>query len=137
MLFIDMLHFFVVIYYYCASICVLLYMYLCLLCVYTCVLYIRPTPSLEELEQAAFQFCDMQWIDVWDSFNGPHPHPYTWDFQLPERCFETLYIITLLEKGFGFDRHDRSITFAREVTSYNILLHLSIVSKGRLCVYNE
>ena len=42
-------------------------------------------------------------------------HQYTYTSQLPYRCLEALYIVTLLEKGFGFERDDRSITYALEV----------------------
>lgn len=75
----------------------------------------RPTPSLEELETAAFQFCGLQWETVLADLQGAKPHPYTRAELLPNRCFEALYIITLLEKGFAFDRHTRTITYALEV----------------------
>lgn len=57
----------------------------------------------------------MNWKDLYEEFSERNPHPYTREDQLADRCFETLYIVTLLERGFGFDRHEHSITFAREV----------------------
>ncbi|RYH16494.1 hypothetical protein EON65_29995 [archaeon] len=74
-----------------------------------------PNPSLAELEAAALNFCSMNWPILKQSAQGANQHPYTLDTQLADRCFEVLYIITLLEKGFGFDREDRSITYALEV----------------------
>ena len=74
-----------------------------------------PSPSLAELEAAALDFCAMDWRGLERSAQGANQHPYTLDSQLADRCFEVLYIITLLEKGFGFDREDRSITYALEV----------------------
>eukprot|EP00981_Chlorochromonas_danica_P014747 scaffold8739_cov173-Ochromonas_danica.AAC.6 len=74
-----------------------------------------PAPSLDEIESAAMTFCGMEWSSLYEAFQGPAKHPWTATDQLQDRCFEVLYIITLLEKGFGFDRHGRSITFALEV----------------------
>lgn len=84
-------------------------------------LFLRPKPSLSDLEMAAFQFCGWNWEELFDSFVNNNPHPFTRQSQLHDRCFESLYIITLLEKGFGFDRHERSITFALEVRLF--ILH--------------
>lgn len=42
-------------------------------------------------------------------------HPYTQEVQLGDRCYESLYVLVLLERGFGFHRHGRNITFALEV----------------------
>lgn len=61
------------------------------------------------------KFCGMDWESLYEEFTERNPHPYTRESQLADRCFEVLYVITLLEKGFGFDRHDRSITYALEV----------------------
>lgn len=77
----------------------------------------RPKPSLRDLESATMRFCGWQWDTLYNSFVGGNKHPYTRDGQLQDRCFESLYILTLLEKGFGFDRDERSITFALEVSS--------------------
>jgi hypothetical protein len=74
-----------------------------------------PSPSLDEIGAAAATFCSMDWAELEGQAHGPSRHPFTAPDQLHDRCFEVLYIITLLEKGFGFDRHDRSITYALEV----------------------
>jgi hypothetical protein len=57
----------------------------------------------------------MHWDELYSSFHGPNRHPYTASNQLHDRCFEVLYIVTLLEKGFGFDKHGRNIIYALEV----------------------
>lgn len=75
----------------------------------------RPTPSLEEMEEAAISFCGLEWDSLLKEFKESKTHPYTREAQLPDRCFEALYIITLLEKGFAFDRFSRTITYALEV----------------------
>lgn len=53
-------------------------------------------------------------------------HQFTRTSQLPNRCIEGLYLVTLLQDGFGFDVDDRRITYALEV-SYKLpqvmLLH--------------
>ncbi len=75
----------------------------------------RPQPTIEEVEQAALEFCGMLWSNLYEEYTDRNPHPYTRENQVSDRCFEILYIVTLLERGFGFDRHERSITFAQEV----------------------
>lgn len=75
-----------------------------------------PKPNLNELEMAAIQFCSWSWPELYDEVVNHRPHPYTREGQLHERCFESLYIITLLEKGFAFDKTERTITYALEVS---------------------
>jgi hypothetical protein len=85
-----------------------------------------PKPTLAEVEEAAIQFCSQHWSKVSELFHQDR-HPYTRDIQLHDRCFESLYIITLLEKGFGFDRHERTITYALEVrNTSNIYIYIYI-----------
>lgn len=74
-----------------------------------------PAPTLHEIESAAVAFCGMDWNQLKADFHGANQHAWTTPEQLPDRCFEVLYIITLLEKGFGFHRFERNITFALEV----------------------
>mmetsp|Transcript_1039 Transcript_1039/g.1717 ORF Transcript_1039/g.1717 Transcript_1039/m.1717 type:complete len:572 (-) Transcript_1039:896-2611(-) len=75
-----------------------------------------PNPSIVELEEAAMNFCSLDWTTV----EHGSKHKYTYPAQLPYRCLEALYIITLLDKGFGFDRHGRSITLALEVAGKEV-----------------
>jgi hypothetical protein len=83
--------------------------------VFFCVLCCdRPNPSIAELETAAEEFCAMPWANV-SAMHRDNKHPHTYKGQLPDRCMQSLYIVTLLEKAFGFDRHERSITLALEV----------------------
>lgn len=74
-----------------------------------------PAPSLHEVEEAAHHFCGMSWDALKADYEGVDRHAWTTPEQLSDRCFEVLYIITILEKGFGFDKFARSITFALEV----------------------
>jgi len=74
-----------------------------------------PTPTLAELEAAVLKFCALPWADVEHAYYNSKPHSFTYPAQLPYRCLEALYIVTLLDKGFGFDRHARDITLALEV----------------------
>ncbi len=43
------------------------------------------------------------------------PHMYTKHDQLPHRCLDAIYLLTLLESGFGFKRNDSRLTLALEV----------------------
>jgi hypothetical protein len=94
---------------------------LCLLCL------CRPTPTLAELEEAVINFCALPWADVEHAYYNGKPHSYTYPAQLPYRCLEALYIVTLLEKGFGFDRHARDITLALEVSGKEVEWTLGFV----------
>jgi GDA1/CD39 (nucleoside phosphatase) family len=47
-------------------------------------------------------------------------HPYTKDSKLAYRCMEALYMVTLLEHGFGFDGQSRNITLALEVSGNEV-----------------
>jgi hypothetical protein len=57
----------------------------------------------------------MPWEELYAKFIHSKPPKFTREDQLGDRCFETLYIITILEKGFAFDKYSRSITYALEV----------------------
>lgn len=68
------------------------------------------------------KFCETEWEPLLEEFRR-RPNVWTFESQLPDRCFESLYIITILERGFAFDRFSRSITYALEVnTVYPFLL---------------
>mmetsp|Transcript_27338 Transcript_27338/g.37558 ORF Transcript_27338/g.37558 Transcript_27338/m.37558 type:complete len:166 (+) Transcript_27338:1362-1859(+) len=75
----------------------------------------RPNPTIQELSEAADQFCSIQWADLQKKFEGDEKHLYTRTMQLPFRCLEALYMVTLLESGFGFSTDKRQITLALEV----------------------
>eukprot|EP00428_Durinskia_dybowskii_P066965 CAMPEP_0170365636 /NCGR_PEP_ID=MMETSP0117_2-20130122/6004_1 /TAXON_ID=400756 /ORGANISM="Durinskia baltica, Strain CSIRO CS-38" /LENGTH=547 /DNA_ID=CAMNT_0010620199 /DNA_START=104 /DNA_END=1747 /DNA_ORIENTATION=+ len=74
-----------------------------------------PNPSISELRVATDKFCALPWEEVHDKHSAGVGHQWTYNSQLPYRCMEALYIVTLLEKGFGFDPDSRSITLALEV----------------------
>jgi hypothetical protein len=82
---------------------------------------IRPRSSIDEIEAATHEFCKIPWDYAKENFLGKK-HKYTSDSQLHYRCLESLYIVTLLEHGFGFDGGDQKITLAVEVISSVIYL---------------
>ena len=43
-------------------------------------------------------------------------HTYTKNQQLPNRCLEGLYIVTLLEHGYGLEGTHQNITLALDVS---------------------
>ena len=63
---------------------------------------------------AAHQFCSFQWEALKEEFDS-NKHAYTRTFQLPQRCVESLYMVTLLERGFGLDEDYKGVTIALEV----------------------
>lgn len=75
---------------------------------------LRPNPSIDDLEDASLQFCDIPWNEIYSSHQN-NSHQMTNDDKLPNRCVEALYITTLLEDGFGFRGTHRGITLALEV----------------------
>lgn len=69
-----------------------------------------PTPSLDELHNALYGLCSRSWYgDLYDIQHNSHK--YTRAEVLPHRCFESVYMVTLLRDGFGFDPSARDITF--------------------------
>jgi hypothetical protein len=83
----------------------------------------RPQASIDELEEAAFSFCSMQWGDLLDQ-HLINRHPTTGLSKLPYRCVEALYITTLLEDGFGFRGTHRGISIAQEVVLFKLSCRL-------------
>lgn len=64
------------------------------------------------------------------------------------RCYESVFMITLLIDGFGFDPHSRDITFAFDVNGqevewtlgmalYTYAASQSLSADGRSCYVNE
>ncbi len=80
-----------------------------------------PRSSIVELEAAVLDFCALEWQDVRQRFDE-QAHPYTMSSQLSARCLEALYMVLLLEKGFGFHPEERSITYALEVNTLFIFV---------------
>lgn len=68
-----------------------------------------PNPSIGELSSALNSLCSRSWQD--DLYNVRDTHEYTAEEVLPERCFESVYLVTLLKDGFGFAEDSRDITF--------------------------
>ena len=60
-----------------------------------------PSPSLEVIRAATRAFCSMEWNYIETELRGLHK--WTWDHQMPHRCFEVVAINTLLRDGWGFD----------------------------------
>ena len=73
-----------------------------------------PTPSIEELSQALSTFCGREWTgDLEDIQHTAHIHSRA--EILPHRCFESVYLVTLLRDGYGFHPSSRDITFSFHV----------------------
>jgi len=57
-----------------------------------------PSPTLGAIREAAEALCAMPWTAV---SAGPID-PHTTAEKLPMRCFDALYVVSLLEHGYGF-----------------------------------
>lgn len=69
-----------------------------------------PNPSIGELTDALDHLCSRNWYG--DLENIQHnSHEFTRAEVLPDRCFEAVYMVTLLRDGFGFEWDSRDITF--------------------------
>lgn len=84
-----------------------------------------PISNLRELNEAAHIFCEMDWHDVNGTFNhsvnvNRTKHKKTSSSGLPYRCFESLYLLLLLEEGFGFGLDERSVTLALKVEGVEV-----------------
>ena len=75
-----------------------------------------PSPKLNDIQKAAYSFC----ASGWDTVSSYERHQYTKPTQLQNRCFESLYISTLLEHGFGIDGNQRMVTLALEVEGIEV-----------------
>jgi hypothetical protein len=75
-----------------------------------------PTPKLNIIEKAAHSFCAVSWEQI----QKAEKHKYTRSHQLHSRCFEGLYISTLLEHGFGIDGSQKMVTLALEVEGVEV-----------------
>ena len=69
-----------------------------------------PNPSIEELYNALDGLCSRQWQGDLEEIKH-EAHPFTKADNLPHRCMEAVYIVTLLRDGFGFAPESRDITF--------------------------
>jgi len=69
-----------------------------------------PTPSISDLTQALDILCSRDWNDDLAQIQD-NAHKFTRSSVLPDRCFESVYMVTLLRDGFGFDLDSRDITF--------------------------
>ena len=72
-----------------------------------------PRPNMNEMFAAAKQFCSLEWSSLLPSQSTLHV--YTRAEGLPHRCFEVIYISTILTKGFGLDENGRNVTFAYDI----------------------
>lgn len=78
-----------------------------------------PTPTINELQTAVAQFCQLSWDHVQRNMI-PNAHAWTRDDQLPSRCLETTYLLTLLHHGFGVGLESRDIELALEVKGFEV-----------------
>ena len=84
-----------------------------------------PRPSIHDLKQAVNRFCAADWSEaqLWLD----RAHRYTQDRNVPNRCVESMYIVTLLEYGFGYDPHSQDITFALNIEGREVEWTLGFV----------
>jgi len=69
-----------------------------------------PRPSIEELSDALDGLCSRSWKGDLEEIQH-QAHQFTRAEVLPHRCFESVYMVTLLRDGFGFHPQSRDITF--------------------------
>ncbi|GKY95916.1 hypothetical protein MPSEU_000552200 [Mayamaea pseudoterrestris] len=69
-----------------------------------------PNPSMQELADALDGLCSRSWTNDLELVQHD-AHQYTRADILPHRCLESVYLVTLLKDGFGFDSSSREITF--------------------------
>lgn len=69
-----------------------------------------PTPSIQELFDALEGMCSRSWQGDLEEIQHA-AHAFTRPEVLPHRCLESVYMVTLLRDGFGFDPESRDITF--------------------------
>ena len=84
-----------------------------------------PTPTLYELKEAVESFCETHWEEAKTWLN--RAHRYTQDRNVPNRCVESMYMVTLLEHAFGYDEHGRNITFALNIEGQEVEWTLGFV----------
>lgn len=68
-----------------------------------------PNPSIQELHDALDGLCSRDWEE--DMAMQIGTHSFTREDVLPHRCIESVFMVTLLKDGFGFDPSSRDITF--------------------------
>lgn len=78
-----------------------------------------PSPTLEELSMAIPHLCELQWNGDLE-FYQHSTHKYTRPDILPHRCFEAVYLVTLLRDGYGFDPRTRDISYIFDVQSSEV-----------------
>ena len=75
-----------------------------------------PTPTLYELKEAVESFCETTGKK---QRRGLIAHRYTQDRNVPNRCVESMYMVTP-EHAFGYDEHGRNITFALNIEGQEV-----------------
>jgi hypothetical protein len=90
-----------------------------------------PSPPLQVVSKASERFCRSEWAHVSSPGIGD-AHGWTWASQLPHRCFETVFIATLLGDGMGFDKEARQVTFAQGLAGTEVewTLGFALASKA-------
>lgn len=69
-----------------------------------------PRPSIDELSNALDGLCSRHWKGDLEDIQH-NAHQFTRAAVLPHRCFESVYMVTLLRDGFGFAPESRDIEF--------------------------
>ena len=77
-----------------------------------------PTPTLTEIKEAVQSFCSNDWTTA-QTWMG-RAHRYTTDRNVPNRCIEASYVVTLMEHGFGIDANSRNIRIALNIEGHEV-----------------
>lgn len=77
-----------------------------------------PTPTLTEMREAVQSFCSSDWTKA-QTWMG-RVHRYTHDHNVPNRCIEASYIVTLMEHGFGIDANSRNVRIALNIEGHEV-----------------
>jgi len=93
-----------------------------------------PTPSIDELTEALDGLCSRKWKGDLEEIQH-EAHEHTRAEVLPDRCFESVYLVTLLRDGFGFHPSSRDITFSFHVdgseVEWSMGLAMSLYARQR------
>jgi hypothetical protein len=70
-----------------------------------------PSPTIQDLATALDSLCSRHWQGDLQLIQH-EAHTYTRADVLPDRCFESVYMVSLLRDGYGFHPSSQDITFS-------------------------
>ena len=72
-----------------------------------------PRPSMKEVLSAAVEFCATPWDELENK--AETVHKFTRTSGLPHRCFEAVYIASILRDAYGFEEDWRRVEFRFDI----------------------